>query len=123
MAETERLERLIADERGTCCAGDIEQRLDELTALKSDATGDVAAATAAFGALANDTRYTLLSVLVAAEDELCVCELSPLVDVSEAAVSHGLSRLRGAGLVTRHKQGKWHYYAATDRGERLLGAL
>ncbi len=122
MSDTERLERLIADRQGSCCAGDIEGRLGELERTKEDATGDVEGNTAAFAALANDTRYILCSVLVAA-GELCVCELSPLVDVSDAAVSHALSRLREAGLVTRRKEGKWHYYAPTDLAKRLVGAL
>lgn len=122
MSETDRLERLIADEQGTCCEGDIEERLNELEGTKEDAVGDIGEHTAAFAALANDTRYTLCSVLVAA-GERCVCELSPLVEVSDAAVSHALSRLYEAGLVTRRKEGKWHYYAPTGLAERLLGAL
>lgn len=35
-------------------------------------------------ALANETRYTLARVLVAAKEELCVCELLAVVDVSES---------------------------------------
>lgn len=32
--------------------------------------------------LSNETRYTLVRVLVAAREELCVCELHAVVDVT-----------------------------------------
>jgi DNA-binding transcriptional ArsR family regulator len=43
--------------------------------------------------------------------------------VSDSAISHALSDLRDAGLVTRRKDGTWRYYEATDRAEALLAAL
>ncbi|PSP51038.1 transcriptional regulator [Halobacteriales archaeon QH_3_68_24] len=78
---------------------------------------------AALGTLSDDTRYRLARVLSAADGELCVCELSPLVAVSDSAVSHALSDLTEAGLVTRRKDGQWRYYDTTDRADALLEAL
>jgi len=43
--------------------------------------------------------------------------------VSQGAVSQALSRLFSAGLVERRKEGRWRYYGATARAERLLGVL
>ena len=57
------------------------------------------------------------------DDELCVCELSPLLDVSDSAISHALSKLTDAGLVTRRKEGKWRMYRATPRANAVLVAL
>jgi DNA-binding transcriptional ArsR family regulator len=74
-------------------------------------------------ALANETRYRLVSALHAASGELCVCELIPLVDVSDSAVSHALSTLTEAGIVTKRKDGKWRKYRITPRGTALLVAL
>lgn len=74
-------------------------------------------------ALGNDTRYEALRLVAAAEDGICVCELEPGLGVSQGAVSQALSRLYAAGLVTRRKEGRWRYYAATDRADRLLGVL
>ncbi|PSP52205.1 hypothetical protein BRC60_00725 [Halobacteriales archaeon QH_1_68_42] len=54
---------------------------------------------------------------------MCVCELSPLVAVSDSAVSHALSDLTEAGLVTRRKEGQWRHYDTTERADTLLGAL
>ena len=43
--------------------------------------------------------------------------------MSQGAVSQALSRLFGAGLVERRKEGRWRYYTATPRAERLLRVL
>jgi ArsR family transcriptional regulator len=43
--------------------------------------------------------------------------------VSQGAVSQALSRLFSAGLVERRKDGRWRYYTATTRAERLLDVL
>jgi DNA-binding transcriptional ArsR family regulator len=62
-------------------------------------------------------------LLTAADRALCVCEITPLVDISDSAISHALSDLHDAGLVTRRKDGTWRYYDATPRAEALIGAL
>ncbi|MFB6296823.1 MAG: ArsR/SmtB family transcription factor [Halobacteriales archaeon] len=118
-----RLRRLIADEIGECCEGDVEKRLDDLEALAGAVPEEPEPDLWALKTLGDGTRHELARLLVAAEGELCVCELAPLVDVSESAVSHALSDLAEAGLVTRRKEGTWRYYDATDRARALLSAL
>jgi len=123
MSETERLERLVADELGDCCPDDVEERREELRALAESVPRErVEADVATLGTLADDTRYRLTRVL-AAGGERCVCELEGLVAVGESAVSHALGDLVDAGLVTRRKEGKWRYYDTTDRAEALFSAL
>ena len=121
--DTTRLGNLIADEVGECCDADIQQRLSKLEALADEIPGDYAPDLVALKTLGNDTRYRIVRLLVAASEELCVCEISPLVDVTDSAVSHALSDLTDAGLVSRRKDGQWRYYDATDRAERLVAAL
>lgn len=77
---------------GGCCA--VEQPLSE-SELRDDVTF--------LSATANDTRYEALR-LIAASDDVCVCELAPSLGVSQSAVSHALSRLHTDGLVTRRKE-------------------
>ncbi|MDH5019127.1 ArsR/SmtB family transcription factor [Halobacterium rubrum] len=125
MAEaTERLRRYLDDELGECRDEDVDRRLDELSALETaigpervDAELDV------LSAVASETRYTLVRVLVAADGELCVCELDALVDVSESGLSHALSRLADAGLVDARKDGRWKKYRATNRAVALVTVL
>ena len=82
---TDRLRRYLDDELGECRSEDIERRLDELGTLEA-ALGQtqVDAELGVLSALANETRYTLVRVLVAAQEELCVCELNAVVDVTES---------------------------------------
>ncbi|MEE6208908.1 metalloregulator ArsR/SmtB family transcription factor [Salarchaeum sp. III] len=121
--QTERLERLITEEIGECCDGDVADRLDSLRAYQSAAPTNADAEVTALKTLGNDTRYDITRLLTAADRELCVCEISPVVDVSDSAISHALSDLHDAGLVTRRKDGTWRYYEVTDRAEALLSAL
>ena len=63
-------------------------------------------------ALADPVRVRLMSLLLTAE-ELCTCDLAPAVGVSEATVSHHLSVLKKAGLVTDgERRGMNVYYRA-----------
>jgi DNA-binding transcriptional ArsR family regulator len=119
---TSRIRRLVDEELDGCCDADVDRRLAELDAL-DDATRGDDPDLVALKALANDTRYRIVRLLAAADDELCVCEFDVLLDVSESATSHALSRLADAGLVTRRKDGRWRYYGATERAERLVDAL
>ncbi|MFB6255304.1 MAG: ArsR/SmtB family transcription factor [Haloplanus sp.] len=121
---TERLKRYLDDELGECRSEDVERRLDELGTLEAalgrarvDAELDV------LSALANETRYTLARVLVAAGEELCVCELHAVVDVSESGLSHALSKLVDAGLAEGRKDGRWKKYRATNRAVALVTVL
>ena len=84
---------------------------------------ELAADVEALATLGNDTRYEALRLIADANVEVCVCELEPALGVSQGAVSQALSRLFSAGLVDRRKDGRWRYYSATERAERLLDVL
>jgi DNA-binding transcriptional ArsR family regulator len=125
MSSTERLQRYVADECGSCTDEDLADRLAELEELNESVGGsDLETDIEMLSALGNETRYKIVRMLHAADDEeLCVCELSPLLDVSDSAISHALSQLTDAGLVTRRKEGKWRMYRATPRANAVLVAL
>lgn len=84
---------------------------------------EVAADVRTLATLGNDTRYEALRLIAEADDAVCVCELEPTLGVSQGAVSQALSRLFSAGLVERRKEGRWRYYTATPRADRLLRVL
>ena len=121
---TTRLERYLQDELGECENTDLDRRLEELEALSEslpeEAMDDDLTV---LSALSDGTRYTIIRLLVEADEELCVCELDSLIDVSTSAISHALSQLHDAGLVEREKDGKWRKYRATGRATALLVAL
>lgn len=62
-----------------------------------------------FRALSDQTRLRCL-LLLAAEEELCVCELIYALRLPQPKISHHLGALRKAGLVSDRKQGLWVYY-------------
>lgn len=67
-----------------------------------------------FRALADETRLRAL-VLLHAERELCVCELTYALEVSQPKMSRHLAHLREAGLVSDRRAGLWiHYRIAPD---------
>lgn len=62
--------------------------------------------------LGDPTRLRIVMALT--KEELCVCDLSALANVSVSAVSHQLRLLRGQKLVKHRKQGKMVYYTLAD---------
>jgi ArsR family transcriptional regulator len=76
-----------------------------------------------FKALADPHRVRILNLL-ARNEELCVCELNPSIDVSQPTLSHHLMVLRKAGLVDCEVRGRWAYYRVLpERLEELAGVL
>jgi ArsR family transcriptional regulator len=80
---------------------------------------------AAFKALADPARLRLLSLIAnASAGEVCACELVPALGRSQPTVSHHLSTLVDAGLLTREKRGKWAWYSVVpERFAELRDAL
>lgn len=62
-----------------------------------------------FPALADPTRLRCL-LLLAAEGELCVCELTHALGVSQPKISRHLAMLREAGIVSDRRDGLWIHY-------------
>ena len=66
-------------------------------------------------ALGDPTRLQIVLALATdGVDELCVCDLATLVEVSDSAVSHSLRTLRELGVVRYRKVGKIAYYSLDD---------
>ena len=79
-----------------------------------------------FKALADPVRLRVLSAIAArAGGEVCVCDVSDGLDVTQPTISHHLKVLREAGLVTSERRASWVYYRvvpqALDRLSLVLG--
>jgi DNA-binding transcriptional ArsR family regulator len=124
MSASNRLQRYLTDERGSCTSDALKERLEELETLDAAVGGPhLETDVDLLSAMANDTRYKIVRIIYTAGEELCVCEFAPLLDVSDSAISHALSQLTDAGLLTRRKDGKWRKYSTTDRATAMLVAL
>ena len=63
----------------------------------------------------------LRAVHALSHQEMCVCDLAALLDLSESAMSHQLRYLRNTGMVTNRREGSVLYYRlANDLLGRLL---
>ena len=92
-----------ASDAATCCAPG--RAVDDATAH------DLARV---FKALGDATRVKLMSMIVgSAAGEMCVCDLTEPVGLSQPTVSHHMKLLVEAGLVEREQRGKWAYYRPT----------
>jgi DNA-binding transcriptional ArsR family regulator len=60
-------------------------------------------------ALANETRLKMLRLL--SIREMCVCELTVALDLTQPTASHHLNILQNVGLLEDRKDGKWVFYS------------
>lgn len=65
-----------------------------------------------FRMFCDPTRMKILHALFVAE--LCVCDISALLNVSQSAVSHQLNSLRQTNLVKYRREGKTVFYSLKD---------
>ena len=66
----------------------------------------------ALKAMAHPARLRMLGMLTTGE--LCVCQMTAVLDFAASTVSGHLADLRAAGLVTERKDGKWVHYRLAD---------
>ncbi len=70
-------------------------------------------------ALADSNRLRVVCVLFA-QNELCVCQITALLNLAVATVSRHMSILRTAHLVQSRKDGRWVYYRLSETFPPLL---
>lgn len=91
--------------QASCCPPAVDAMVDDATAQ------DLAKV---FKALGDPNRVKLFSLITAsASGEMCVCDLTAPIGLSQPTVSHHMKLLVEAGLVTRQQRGKWAYYQPT----------
>ncbi|ASS74260.1 transcriptional regulator [Tumebacillus algifaecis] len=60
-------------------------------------------------ALGDKTRLKILALL--RTSELCVCELVPILKITQPAISQHLRKLKTAKLVKERRAGQWVFYS------------
>ena len=60
--------------------------------------------------LGDPTRLQIVDVLRRHAGQTCVCDLEPLFDISQPALSKHLKKLRDAELIDVERRGVWAYY-------------
>lgn len=64
--------------------------------------------------LADETRLSCL-LLIDKETELCVCELTDALAVSQPKISRHLANLRKCGIVSIRKKDQWVFYSINQQ--------
>ncbi|HUY07641.1 MAG TPA: metalloregulator ArsR/SmtB family transcription factor [Acidimicrobiales bacterium] len=85
-------------------------------------TEDAAALASMFAALADPIRLRLFSI-VAAEGEVCSCNLEAPLQRSQPTISHHTRILAEAGLLASERRGKWVWWKVVPERLELLGQL
>jgi Predicted transcriptional regulators len=65
-----------------------------------------------FKIFGDSTRLRILSALL--NHELCVCDISEVLEMNQSAISHQLRVLRTAGLIKVRRSGKSAFYSLDD---------
>ena len=66
-----------------------------------------------FSVLSDSTRIKILSAVCISE--MCVSDLSEILDINQTTVSHQLKILRSTGIVNARRDGKTIYYSLANR--------
>jgi ArsR family transcriptional regulator len=65
-----------------------------------------------FKALSEETRIRILVLL--REEELCVCDITMALKMTQPNISFHLGMLKEAGLIKDRKNGRWMYYSLDE---------
>ena len=93
---------------GSCLTTSLNSPLDRESA---------AAVTTLLKAVADPARLQILALIRASDTgELCVCDFTDALGLSQSTVSHHLKVLTSAGVLSRRQQGTWaHFQVVPER--------
>lgn len=78
--------------------------------------GSIPATASQLKVLGHPVRLRLLASLAAGE--LCVCQLTALLQLANSTASEHLAELRAAGLIVERKDGRWVLYRLVEPSSR-----
>lgn len=61
-----------------------------------------------FKALGDENRLRIINLLVS--EELCVCEIEVILEMTQSNVSRHLSKLKNVGIIESYKEAQWVHY-------------
>ena len=96
-----------------------------MTEAENAGNGTVMDMAALLRAVADENRLRILHLLMQRE-ELCVCDIERVLDMTQTKVSRHLGTLRHAGIVHARRDGRWMYYRLLREGafaSSLLSSL
>jgi len=107
------------NEKGICEIKNIRSDLVNNISSKMESHDVMHDTSELFKILGNCTRIRILLTL--SYNELCVCELSLLLNISQSSISHQLRHLRASNLVKYRKENKQIFYRLKD--EKIVNII
>jgi len=75
-----------------------------------------------FSVLSHPMRLRAL-ILLHQVDELCVCDLTQILDLAQPVISRHLAQLKEVGLLHSRRQGQWIYYRVNEQLPAWVNAV
>ena len=100
------------EERHVCDCDVIHEQVVENTRSRMVPEAEYAGLAALLKMFGDGTRGKILHALE--QNEMCVCDLAALLDMTKAAISHQLKALRLSNLVKSRRDGQVIYYSLAD---------
>ena len=72
-----------------------------------------------FKVLADESRLKMLWLLLN-HQELCVCDIMAVLEITQSKASRHLATLRNIGIVVDRKDGQWSYYSLCPVENKLV---
>ncbi|MGI6140969.1 MAG: ArsR/SmtB family transcription factor [Caldicoprobacterales bacterium] len=66
-----------------------------------------------FKALGDKNRIRILNLLI--RQELCVCEIETVLNMTQSNASRHLNKLKTSGIITSEKKSQWVYYKIDNK--------
>jgi ArsR family transcriptional regulator len=86
--------------------------------------GDADVTSALFKSLSDPHRVKIVNLLAASDEPVCVCNITPVLGLSQPTTSFHLKKLVSAGLLDREQRGVWAYYTLNRQAlARLSGVF
>lgn len=102
-----------------CCESqEIHPDLLKIVKEKMPDENDLVDLAELFKIFGDSTRVRILYVLC--ESEVCVCDLAETLSMTQSAISHQLSILKGSKLIKSRRDGKSIFYSLADEHVRSI---
>ncbi|MDI6705639.1 MAG: metalloregulator ArsR/SmtB family transcription factor [Bacillota bacterium] len=102
----------VKEERDTCSCNVIHSDIVDKVKAEMPAEERLAQMAELFKVFGDFTRVKIICALL--DEEMCVCDIASLLDMSQSAISHQLRVLRHARLVKYRREGRVVYYSLDD---------
>ena len=95
-----------------CCSNELHEEIVDSVRAKMPDTEMLYELAELFKVLGDQTRIKIIFILF--KEEMCVCDIADLLDMTHSSISHQLRVLKQARLVKFRKEGKIVFYSLDD---------